>query len=108
MLKKFYHTVCFFFIVLIVSRTTKSHRRIGAVGSKGDARIRPGKRMPGHMGYEWRSISGLEVLRINPEKQVSRFPKFSKQMKNFFLSEDILSETPIFVEIIVAYFLIFF
>ncbi|VDO08366.1 unnamed protein product [Brugia timori] len=26
--------------------------------------------MPGHMGYEWRSIPGLEVLRINPEKQV--------------------------------------
>ncbi|OZC11466.1 ribosomal protein L3 [Onchocerca flexuosa] len=51
-------------------KTTKSHRRIGAVGSKGDARILPGKRMPGHMGYEWRSIPGLEVLRINPEKQV--------------------------------------
>ncbi|VDN07675.1 unnamed protein product [Thelazia callipaeda] len=51
-------------------RTTKSHRRIGAIGSKGDARVRPGKRMPGHMGYEWRSIPGLEVLRINPEKQV--------------------------------------
>ncbi|CAG9532342.1 unnamed protein product [Cercopithifilaria johnstoni] len=50
--------------------TTKSHRRIGATGSKGDARVRPGKRMPGHMGYEWRSIPGLEVLRINPEKQV--------------------------------------
>ncbi|VDM20424.1 unnamed protein product [Wuchereria bancrofti] len=50
--------------------TTKSHRRIGAIGSKGDARVRPGKRMPGHMGYEWRSIPGLEVLRINPEKQV--------------------------------------
>lgn len=42
-------------------RTTKSHRRIGSVGSVGDARIWPGKRMPGHMGYEWRTVSGLEV-----------------------------------------------
>nr|CDJ94308.1 Ribosomal protein L3 domain containing protein [Haemonchus contortus] len=50
--------------------TTKSHRRIGSVGSTGDARIWPGKRMPGHMGYEWVTVSGLEVLRMNIEKQV--------------------------------------
>ncbi|CEF66253.1 39S ribosomal protein L3, mitochondrial [Strongyloides ratti] len=50
--------------------TTKSHRRIGAVGSVGDARIWPGKRMPGHMGYEWRTASGLIVLRMNPDEQV--------------------------------------
>ncbi|TKR68050.1 hypothetical protein L596_024096 [Steinernema carpocapsae] len=50
--------------------TTKSHRRIGSVGSTGDARIWPGKRMPGHMGYEWITLSGLKVLRINPEYQV--------------------------------------
>lgn len=30
----------------------------------------PGKRMPGHMGYEWVLASGLEVMRINPTKQV--------------------------------------
>lgn len=51
-------------------RTTKSHRRIGSVGSVGDARIWPGKRMPGHMGYEWRTVSGLEIVRINNDKQV--------------------------------------
>ncbi|CAD6188325.1 unnamed protein product [Caenorhabditis auriculariae] len=51
-------------------RTTKSHRRIGSVGSVGDARIWPGKRMPGHMGYEWVTVSGLEVLRMNIDKQV--------------------------------------
>uniref|UniRef100_A0A0K0G108 Large ribosomal subunit protein uL3m n=1 Tax=Strongyloides venezuelensis TaxID=75913 RepID=A0A0K0G108_STRVS len=50
--------------------TTKSHRRIGSVGGVGDARIWPSKRMPGHMGYEWRTISGLHVLRINPDEQV--------------------------------------
>uniref|UniRef100_F1L8Z6 Large ribosomal subunit protein uL3m n=1 Tax=Ascaris suum TaxID=6253 RepID=F1L8Z6_ASCSU len=52
------------------NRTTKSHRRIGSIGSTGDARVWPGKRMPGHMGYEWVTTSGLEVLRINPGKQV--------------------------------------
>lgn len=51
-------------------RTTKSHRRIGSVGSVGDARIWPGKRMPGHMGYEWRTVSGLEIVRVNIDKQV--------------------------------------
>lgn len=51
-------------------RTTKSHRRIGSIGSVGDARIWPGKRMPGHMGYEWRTVSGLEIVRINIDKQV--------------------------------------
>ncbi|CAI2347351.1 unnamed protein product [Caenorhabditis sp. 36 PRJEB53466] len=51
-------------------RTTKSHRRIGSVGSVGDARIWPGKRMPGHMGHEWKTVSGLEIIRINIDKQV--------------------------------------
>jgi len=50
--------------------TTKSHRRIGSVGTTGDARIWPGKRMPGHMGYEWRMAPALEILRINPLKQI--------------------------------------
>lgn len=43
---------------------------MGSTGSKGDARVWPGRRMPGHMGYEWTLASGLEVLRINPQKQV--------------------------------------
>uniref|UniRef100_A0A7E4ZXP4 Large ribosomal subunit protein uL3m n=2 Tax=Panagrellus redivivus TaxID=6233 RepID=A0A7E4ZXP4_PANRE len=51
-------------------RTTKAHRRIGSIGSCGDARVWPGKRMPGHMGYEWRQVSGLEVVRINPLESV--------------------------------------
>uniref|UniRef100_A0AC34FTR2 Large ribosomal subunit protein uL3m n=1 Tax=Panagrolaimus sp. ES5 TaxID=591445 RepID=A0AC34FTR2_9BILA len=51
-------------------RTTKSHRRVGSIGSKGDARVWPGKRMPGHMGFEWRQMGGLEVIRINPTENV--------------------------------------
>ncbi|KAK6022167.1 50S ribosomal protein L3 [Ostertagia ostertagi] len=46
------------------SNTTKSHRRIGSVGSTGDARVWPGKRMPGHMGYEWVTVSGLEISKV--------------------------------------------
>jgi large subunit ribosomal protein L3 len=51
-------------------RTTKSHRRVGSTGSKGDARVWPGKRMPGHMGFEWRNMGALEVVRINPIENV--------------------------------------
>ncbi|CAJ0942624.1 unnamed protein product, partial [Mesorhabditis belari] len=51
-------------------RTTKSHRRIGSIGSVGDARVWPSKRMPGHMGYEWSTTSGLKVIRMNIDKQV--------------------------------------
>lgn len=50
--------------------TTKSHRRVGSIGSTGDARVWPGRRLPGHMGFEWRQATGLEVLRINPITQV--------------------------------------
>uniref|UniRef100_A0AC35U1Y8 39S ribosomal protein L3, mitochondrial n=1 Tax=Rhabditophanes sp. KR3021 TaxID=114890 RepID=A0AC35U1Y8_9BILA len=52
------------------NRTTKSHRRVGSIGSVGDARVWPGKRLPGHMGYEWRTTSGLQIVRINAAEQV--------------------------------------
>jgi hypothetical protein len=29
----------------------------------------PGRKLPGHMGYEWRLQPGLLVLRINPIEQ---------------------------------------
>uniref|UniRef100_A0AC34R2E2 Large ribosomal subunit protein uL3m n=1 Tax=Panagrolaimus sp. JU765 TaxID=591449 RepID=A0AC34R2E2_9BILA len=51
-------------------RTTKAHRRVGSIGIKGEARVWPGQRLPGHMGHEWRQTSGLEILRINPIAQV--------------------------------------
>lgn len=52
------------------NKTTKSHRRVGSIGVKGEAKVWVGRRLPGHMGYEWRNVSGLVVLRINPIKQV--------------------------------------
>ncbi|CAJ0573968.1 unnamed protein product, partial [Mesorhabditis spiculigera] len=50
--------------------TTKSHRRVGSIGSVGDARVWPGKRLPGHMGYEWRMVPGIQIVRMNLDKQV--------------------------------------
>uniref|UniRef100_A0A914W7E1 Large ribosomal subunit protein uL3m n=1 Tax=Plectus sambesii TaxID=2011161 RepID=A0A914W7E1_9BILA len=52
------------------SGTTKAHRRVGSVGSTSDARIWPGKRLPGHMGWEWRSTRGVRIFRINVKEQV--------------------------------------
>ncbi|KFD54344.1 hypothetical protein M513_04886 [Trichuris suis] len=49
---------------------TKTHRRPGAIGTTGDACVKPGKKMPGHMGNEWRVIRGLQVARINVKEQV--------------------------------------
>uniref|UniRef100_A0A5S6Q7Q0 Large ribosomal subunit protein uL3m n=1 Tax=Trichuris muris TaxID=70415 RepID=A0A5S6Q7Q0_TRIMR len=40
---------------------TKTHRRPGAIGTSGDACVKPGKKMPGHMGNEWRCIRGLQT-----------------------------------------------
>ncbi|KAE9549435.1 hypothetical protein FO519_007348 [Halicephalobus sp. NKZ332] len=55
-------------------RGQPDNRQVGSIfrsiGSKGDARVWPGKRLPGHMGHEWRQTSGLEILRINPLAQV--------------------------------------
>ncbi|CAJ0565286.1 unnamed protein product, partial [Mesorhabditis spiculigera] len=54
----------------LACRTTKSHRRVGSIGSVGDARVWPGKRLPGHMGYEWRMVPGIQIVRMNLDKQV--------------------------------------
>ncbi|XP_064611206.1 large ribosomal subunit protein uL3m-like [Liolophura sinensis] len=46
--------------------TTKSHRKMGSAagtGTKGS--IWKGKRMPGHMGADWRALRGLTIHRIN-------------------------------------------
>nr|CAD2200161.1 unnamed protein product [Meloidogyne enterolobii] len=50
--------------------TTKAHRRVGSIGVKGEGKVWLGRCLPGHMGYEWRSIAGYQILRINPIEQV--------------------------------------
>lgn len=51
--------------------TTKTHRRPGNIGSGGGlARVRPGTKMPGHMGNRWRILHGVKILRINTKYNV--------------------------------------
>lgn len=50
---------------------TKTHRRPGNIGSGGQcARVRPGTKMPGHMGNRWRIIRGYKILRVNTKYNV--------------------------------------
>ncbi|MCX5970786.1 MAG: 50S ribosomal protein L3 [Coprothermobacterota bacterium] len=48
-----------------------SHRRIGSIGCRTTpGKIFKGKRMPGHMGLETICIRGLEVIRIEAERNL--------------------------------------
>ncbi len=49
---------------------TKSHRRVGHVGSGRIRRIWPGQKMPGHVGGHFRTMPGLQIVRINYEHNV--------------------------------------
>ncbi|KRY72427.1 Electron transfer flavoprotein subunit alpha, mitochondrial [Trichinella pseudospiralis] len=49
---------------------TKTHRRPGSIGTAGQTCVKPGKKMPGHMGSEWRPLRGIQILRINTAEQV--------------------------------------
>ena len=45
---------------------TKSHRRVGTIGSgRAKSRVWPGQKEPGHMGGHFRTMAGLQILRIN-------------------------------------------
>jgi large subunit ribosomal protein L3 len=48
-----------------------SHRTPGSTGqNQSPARVFPGKRMPGHLGNARRTISNLEIVRIDTERQL--------------------------------------
>ncbi|HET7298781.1 MAG TPA: 50S ribosomal protein L3 [Burkholderiales bacterium] len=48
-----------------------SHRTPGSTGqNQSPARVFPGKRMPGHLGDVRRTISNLEIVRIDAERQL--------------------------------------
>ena len=48
-----------------------SHKTPGSTGqNQSPARVFPGKRMPGHLGDARRTISNLEIVRIDPERQL--------------------------------------
>ena len=48
-----------------------SHKTPGSTGqNQSPARVFPGKRMPGHLGNVQRTISNLEIVRIDAERQL--------------------------------------
>jgi large subunit ribosomal protein L3 len=48
-----------------------SHRVPGSTGqNQSPSRVFPGKRMPGHLGDARRTIANLEIVRIDPERQL--------------------------------------
>uniref|UniRef100_UPI00358DE4E6 large ribosomal subunit protein uL3m isoform X2 n=1 Tax=Myxine glutinosa TaxID=7769 RepID=UPI00358DE4E6 len=49
---------------------TKTHRRPGAIGTSGVARVWPGKKMPGMMGNIYRTARGLKVWRVNTKQNL--------------------------------------
>lgn len=49
---------------------SKSHRRPASAGAKGPARVFKGKKSPGHMGHERVTIQNLEIVRVDPERDL--------------------------------------
>ncbi len=50
---------------------SRSHNTPGSIGQAQDpGRVFPGKRMPGHLGSVNRTVPGLEILRIDAERQI--------------------------------------
>jgi len=53
------------------SHGSMSHRRVGSIGASATpSRTFKGTRMPGHMGARRRTAVGLEVVRVDPEKNM--------------------------------------
>ncbi|MEL7623962.1 MAG: 50S ribosomal protein L3 [Clostridiales bacterium] len=49
---------------------SKYHRRNGSLGAKGPARVFPGRKGPGRMGGDTVTIQGLQVVRVDAEKDL--------------------------------------
>ena len=53
------------------SHGSMSHRRVGSIGASATpSRTRKGQRMPGHMGMRRRSALGLEVVRVDLDRNL--------------------------------------
>lgn len=46
------------------------HRAVGSIGSSNIARVMRGKRMPGRLGGTRATVRGLDVVRVDPERNV--------------------------------------
>lgn len=49
---------------------SKYHRRPGSLGAKGPARVFKGRRLPGRLGSDRVTIQNLEVVRVDPERNL--------------------------------------
>lgn len=49
---------------------SKYHRRPGAAGAKGPARVFKGRKMPGRLGGTRVTIQNLEVVKVDPERNL--------------------------------------
>eukprot|EP01024_Parvocaulis_polyphysoides_P049334 TRINITY_DN4770_c0_g1_i2.p2 TRINITY_DN4770_c0_g1~~TRINITY_DN4770_c0_g1_i2.p2 ORF type:complete len:227 (-),score=29.94 TRINITY_DN4770_c0_g1_i2:222-848(-) len=50
--------------------SNKFHRKTGAIGDKGSARVRKGKRMPGRMGAKMVQQRNYWVYRVDPQRNL--------------------------------------
>jgi len=53
-----------------MSHGSMYHRRVGSLGPQGPQRVIPGRRMPGRMGGERRTIQGLKVVRVDADRNL--------------------------------------
>lgn len=53
-----------------MSHGSMYHRRVGALGATGPQRVFPGRKMPGRMGGERRTIQGLKVVRVDADRNL--------------------------------------
>jgi large subunit ribosomal protein L3 len=49
---------------------SKYHRRPGSLGAKGPARVFKGRKLPGHKGAVRVTVQNLEVVRVDPERNL--------------------------------------
>lgn len=53
-----------------MTRGSRYHRGVGSLGATGPARVFPGRKLPGRMGGERRTIQGLKVIRVDADRNL--------------------------------------
>jgi len=53
-----------------MSHGSRHHRKPGSIGALGPNRVFKGKKLPGHMGKDKITVQGLEVIKVDMEKNL--------------------------------------
>lgn len=53
-----------------MSHGSKYHRGSGSLGAMEPARVFKGRKLPGHMGSEKVTVQNLEIIKVDPEKNI--------------------------------------